>query len=609
MPWYRCAIMLHYLQHIGKCALLCLLLCPAVSHAQSFYFTGGFKDSTGTLIPFVNIKLRSNQLLYQAGSGGEFGISAFVATDTATCYAEGFDTTQIVLMHGKYQQVVLRYNATMLQKAKLESRLSSLSMAPQQKQHAPEIATGNGESYNEIVPNHFTNTNAFPSVGFVPNNNHASYSNIRRFITHSTQVPPNAVRIEELWNYFNLQLPQAQPGDSSMGMASALSVCPWNASHLLLMLNVVAPKIPVENLPPANMVFLIDNSGSMEENNRLPLLKNGFKKLVEHLRPQDRVAIVTYGGSPGIMLPPVSGKYKDSIRAAIDALIAGGATAGSNGIQLAYELATTNALDSGVNKVILATDGDFNMGITEDEALERLIKAYRHTGVTLSCLGVGMGNYKDSKIEVLAKMGNGNFAYLDTEEEAQKVMVQELTENLYHVAADASIHVYFDSSVVQQYKLVGYDNRRQALANNTLLLNGANIGSGQTIVAMLEIVPKGNASIQTPLQGSWELQYKCLLRDSVQIAHNIPFTAAPMALPLADATFKKATTLAWYGQLLRQATPQQPVSFTDVMTLAAQCFAAENKSDAGFLQLLQKTQQVYNPAPIQQRWRKKRKTK
>lgn len=237
-----------------------------------------------------------------------------------------------------------------------------------------------------------------------------------------------------------------------------------------------------------------------------------LKNWLEHLRPQDRVAIVTYGGSPGIMLPHVSGQYKDSIRAAIDALIAGGATAGSNGIQLAYELATTNALDSGVNKVILATDGDFNMGITEDEALERLIKAYRHTGVTLSCLGVGMGNYKDSKIEVLAKMGNGNFAYLDTEEEAQKVMVQELTENLYHVAADASIHVYFDSSVVQQYKLVGYDNRKQALANNTLLLNGANIGSGQTIVAMLEIVPKGNASIQTPLQGSWELQYKCLLR-------------------------------------------------------------------------------------------------
>ena len=154
-----------------------------------------------------------------------------------------------------------------------------------------------------------------------------------------------------------------------------------------------------------------------------------------------------------------------------------------------------------------------------------------------------------------------------------------------------------------------YDNRKQALANHTLLLNGANIGSGQTIVAMLEIVPKGNASIQTPLQGSWELQYKCLLRDSVQIAHNVPFTAVPMALPLADTTFKKATTLAWYGQLLRQATPQQPVSFTDVMTLAAQCFAAENKSDAGFLQLLQQTQNVYNPAPTQQRWRKKRKTK
>lgn len=609
MPWYRSTIMLHNLQHIGKIGCICLLLCPYFGKAQSFYFTGGFKDSTGTLIPFVNIKLHSNQLLYQAGSGGEFGITSFVATDTATCYATGFDTLQVVLFHGKYQAIILRYNKLMLEKAKEESRLSSLSITPQYKKYPIDVNTGNGESYNAIVPNAFVTAAAFPTIGFVPNNNHASYSNIRRFIAHSTRVPPNAVRIEELWNYFNLQLPQAQSLDCSMGMASALSVCPWNANHMLLMLNVVAPKIPVADLPPANMVFLIDNSGSMEENNRLPLLKNGFKKLVEHLRPQDRVSIITYGGSPGIMLPPISGLYKDSIRNAIDELVAGGATAGSNGIQLAYELATTNALEKGVNKVILATDGDFNIGITEDEALEKLIKAYRHTGVTLSCLGVGMGNYKDSKIEVLAKMGNGNFAYLDTEEEAQKVMVEELTENLYHVASNASIYIHFDSSVVQQYKLLGYDNRRSALDNNNGLLNGANIGSGQTIVAMLEIIPTSNASVHTPLKGSWELQYQCLLGDSLQQARKLSFTAAPLVFAQTDTAFKKAATLAWYAQLLRLATPQQSISFTDVEALAAQCFSTTIKAEAGFLQMLQQTQQVYHSASIQQRWRKKRKIK
>ncbi|HSC55002.1 MAG TPA: von Willebrand factor type A domain-containing protein [Phnomibacter sp.] len=574
-------------------AFLYCFLSAATVAGQQYYFTGSFVDSLNRPIPYVQIKLKGNALVYQAGSGGEFGILSFNRSDSAACYVVGFDTIRLIISHGKFEKIVLPYTASLLRREKQESKLSNLVKQSNIVVEETIASSGSGESYNEMVENELIDAGKFPAIGVMPNNNHASYSNVRRLITHHSIVPSNAVRIEELWNYFDLKLPGMQASDSVFKVTYAMSPCPWNENNQLLMLNAVAPKFHIDSLPACNLVFLIDNSGSMEDHNRLPLLKSGFKKLVEILRPIDKVSIVTYGGAPGIMLAPTFGNEKEKITAAIDELVAGGATQGSNGIHLAYQLATTNPIEGGVNKVILATDGDFNIGIIDEDALERLVRAYQSTGVTLSCLGVGMGNYKDSKIEVLAKMGDGSFAYLDTEEEAQKVLVEELTEDLYHVATNAQIQMYFDSSVVQQYKLIGYNNRKQALAKNSQQLNGGSIGTGQAIVAMFELQTKPGISLDGKTLGYWNLQYRKVQADSALINLETPIIAVPKTIAAADSAFRKAAALAWYGKILRSTTAKHPIPFDKAATLAATAFNAQQKQEQGFLQLLTDTQRLY----------------
>lgn len=576
---------------------------PCKADGQSFYFTGSFVDSASRSIPFVQIKLYRSPLVFEAGSSGEFGIPSFYRTDSAICYAPGFDTLRVYLTSGKFEKMILPFTNDILEKAKQESRLTNLTT---QTMHIEKSTTyaGGGESYNEIVENAFVTTVSSPSTAFVPNNNHASYSNIRRFINQGSKVPANAVRIEEMWNYFSPPLAAMQANHHSFQTAIQLAVCPWQPNNWLLMLYAMAPIIETSKLPPANMVFLIDNSGSMEDHNRLPLLKIGFKKMVEHLRPIDRVSIVTYGGAPGIMLPPTSGAAKDTINAAIDALIAGGSTQGSNGIHLAYQLATTNAIDSGINKVILATDGDFNVGIIENDALESMISAYRSSGVTLTCLGVGMGNYKDSKIEVLAKMGNGNFAYLDSEEEAQKVLVEEFTENLYNIAVDATIRIEFDPLWVREYKLLGYDNRMEALTSGKQVLMGTSIGSGQSVVAMFEIVPDKSFPYQMIDLGLWQLKYKHANEDSSYVMLNRRLEIEAQSLPATDSAFKQAAALAWYALQLRIDASDQLVSFEQPLQLAQMSFSEGNKAGAGFISLIRKTHSIYYPQKEQKKKKK-----
>ncbi|RYF85629.1 MAG: DUF3520 domain-containing protein, partial [Chitinophagaceae bacterium] len=288
-----------------------------------------------------------------------------------------------------------------------------------------------------------------------------------------------------------------------------VSSCPWNSNNRLLYIDLSAKKINLDKLPPSNLVFLIDVSGSMDMTNRLPLLKSAFKLLVNNLRAKDSVAIVVYGGTTGIMLNSTSGAEKDKIITAIDEITPGGSTPGASGVLLAYGLAKRHFIVGGNNRVILATDGDFNVGLKTEGELDELISRNKESGIYLTCLGVGMGNYKDSKIQTLARKGDGNFSYLDNFNEAQKVLMKEFTQTLYSVADDAYLNIEFNPKYVKEYRLLGFDNKVGALYDTTALVEGGEIGSGYSMTGIFEISPEvadSNATAQN--LASIKLNYK-----------------------------------------------------------------------------------------------------
>ncbi|MFY7898899.1 MAG: YfbK domain-containing protein, partial [Chitinophagaceae bacterium] len=336
-----------------------------------------------------------------------------------------------------------------------------------------------GESYSSIIENTFIDANLYPETGFALNIDRASYSNIRRFINNGMNIPKDAVRIEEMLNYFSYKS-QSLNQTKQFICSTKISNCPWNPQTQLCFINLKAPMLNLDSVPPSNLVFLIDVSGSMDKPNRLPLLQAGFKLLTANLRPIDTISIVTYGGGVAIPLPPTSGIEKDKINQVIDSLYADGDTPGEGAIRTAYSVAKRAFIRNGNNRVIIATDGDFNVGQTNEKDLEDLIVFQRLSGIYLTCLGVGMGNYKDSKLETLAKKGNGNFAYLDNIYEAEKVLVTELTKTLYTVANDAYVNISFNPSIVKKYRLIGFDNIKEAMIDTSSQIEGGEVGSGHS---------------------------------------------------------------------------------------------------------------------------------
>jgi len=354
-----------------------------------------------------------------------------------------------------------------------------------------QIPVHNTEEYNAINENIFHNPARTPLSTFSIDVDAASYSNIRRFITSSQMPPKDAVRIEEMINYFDYKYPQPE-GQDPFSVNTELAICPWNTDHYLVHIGLQGKDIATENLPPSNLVFLLDVSGSMNQANKLPLLKSAFKLLVDKLRPEDKVSIVVYAGAAGLVLPPTSGNQKETIINALDRLQAGGSTAGGQGIKLAYKTARQNYLPEGNNRVILATDGDFNVGESSNAGMERLIEEERKSGVFLTVLGFGMGNYKDSKMEILADKGNGNYAYIDNILEAKKVFVNEFGGTLFTIAKDVKIQVEFNPNVVQGYRLIGYENRKLRDEDfNNDKKDAGELGSGHTVTALYEIIPVG----------------------------------------------------------------------------------------------------------------------
>lgn len=350
------------------------------------------------------------------------------------------------------------------------------------------------ESYAIVNENAFENVQSSPLSTFSIDVDKAGYSNIRRMINNGMPIPPDAVKIEEMVNYFTYNYPQPTE-EHPFSITTDVAKTPWNSDTQLVRVGLQGKTFENEDLPPSNLTFLIDVSGSMSSYNKLPLLKNAFKLLVNQLRDEDRVSIVVYAGAAGVVLEPTKGSNKTKILQALDKLEAGGSTAGGAGIALAYKLAEENFKKKGNNRVILATDGDFNVGASSDKAMETLIEEKRASGVFLSVLGFGMGNYKDSKLETLADKGNGNHAYIDTMQEAQKVFGQEFGGTLYTIAKDVKIQVEFNPSKVMAYRLIGYENRMLAaedFVDDTK--DAGELGAGHTVTALYEVIPVGSTS-------------------------------------------------------------------------------------------------------------------
>jgi Ca-activated chloride channel family protein len=352
----------------------------------------------------------------------------------------------------------------------------------------------NTESYDAIVENPFISTKSEPRSTFSIDVDRASYSNVRRFLGDGVLPPRDAVRIEELVNYFPYAY--ASPtGEHPIVVTADMMPAPWRPEHRLVRIAMQAKRIAPAKLPPSNLVFLIDVSGSMMPANKLPLVQQSLRLLVEQLREEDRVALVVYAGNAGLVLPSTAGSDKQTILAAIDRLSAGGSTAGGAGIRLAYDVAKQNFMKNGNNRVILATDGDFNVGASSDAELVELIEAKRAEGTYLTVLGVGMGNYKDSKMEKLADKGNGNYAYIDDLMEARKTLVQEMGGTLVTVAKDVKLQVEFNPARVRAYRLIGYENR--ALRDEDFTddrKDAGEVGAGHSVTALYEIVPVGAQS-------------------------------------------------------------------------------------------------------------------
>ncbi len=350
------------------------------------------------------------------------------------------------------------------------------------------------ESYSKISENEFKTVSENPMSTFSVDVDNAAYSNVRRYINQGNLPPKNAVRIEEMINYFNYDYPQPN-NEVPFSINTEIATCPWNEDNLLLHVGLQGKEIPQDNLPPSNIVFLLDVSGSMSAANKLPLLKSSLKLLLDNLRKEDRVAIVTYAGSAGLVLESTPGNQKKKIIEALNKLKSGGSTAGGQGLKLAYKVAQENLIENGNNRIVLATDGDFNVGVSSDDAMKNLIEENRDNGISISVLGYGMGNYKDSKMETIADNGNGNYAYIDNLLEAKKTLVKEFGGTFHTIAKDVKFQLKFNPKFISSYRLIGYENR--LLADKDFeddKKDAGDIGSGHNVTALYEIQLKEEVS-------------------------------------------------------------------------------------------------------------------
>jgi Ca-activated chloride channel homolog len=565
----------------------------------------------GSPIPGVNIILKGTSTGTVSGKEGSYILKIPVSEGTLVFSFIGYQTKEIRI--GKYNvinvqlktdvstlgEVVIPHHGTERRdriqhdKAAEYNVEERFEMAPSISGRAPGIVYEgvpgvelNTEEYEGLDENIFHGAEKTPLSTFSIDVDAASYSNLRRFVNNGELPPKEAVRIEEMINYFDYDY--KEPNNTHpFSVYSEISEAPWNRKHHLIHIGLQGRRIPVQNLPPANLVFLIDVSGSMNQSNKLPLVKKSFQLLVDQLRAQDHVSIAVYAGAAGTVLEPTSGSDRKKILAALDQLQAGGSTAGGAGLRLAYDLAKEHYKANGNNRVILATDGDFNVGESSNDAMEDLIEAKRKQGVFLTVLGYGMGNLKDSKMEILADKGNGNYAYIDSFNEARKVLVSEFGGTLFTIATDVKLQVEFNPAKVQAYRLIGYENRKLKDEDfNNDKKDAGDLGSGHTVTALYEVIPVGVQSdfysidklkyqpdrsyLPSANSHEWltvKLRYKNPGEaKSNLLVHNLD--GAPLRLDQSSADFRWAASVAGFGLLLTDSQYIIDWDYKDVAALA-----------------------------------------
>lgn len=456
-----------------------------------------------------------------------------------------------------------------------------------------ESARFNTESYSQIIENGFFSPREKPLSTFSIDVDTASYANVRRFLIDERLPPKDAVRIEELINYFRYDYPE--PKERPFSVSTEIAEAPWNSKHRLLRIGIKGKELDLRSAPSSNLVFLVDTSGSMDSPGKLPLLKSALKMLLENLGPDDRVAIVAYAGSAGLVLDSTPANRSHLILEALERLSAGGSTNGGEGIELAYDLASHSFIRNGNNRVILATDGDFNVGVSSEGELVRLIENKRKRGVFLSVLGFGMGNYKDDNLEKLADKGNGNYAYIDSLKEARKVLVEQVGGTLFTIAKDVKLQIEFNPNEVEAYRLIGYENRVMAardFADDTK--DAGDIGAGHTVTAFYEIVPKGvefeglpqkelryqesakpSDKAATGELGKLSLRYKEPKEDTSRLIEWV-LVDQGKSMEAASPDFKHAASVAGFGMLLRGSEYKGALTYDVVLQLALQGLRRDN---------------------------------
>ncbi len=585
-----------------------------------------FSDADGKAIPGVHIKSFQSKRLAITDGEGKFTLQLADADSEITISCIGYISQTIKLVKQKHIIIKLKTNNAKLEEIVITGAYGKkeIQRSVVQNLHAPPVAMSSNalagkvagiqmnqiqekESYAGVSENTFQKVNKNPLSTFSIDVDAASYSNIRRFINNGSLPPKDAVRIEEMINYFDYEY--AQPtGNDPVTIETELAPAPWNTQHRLVKIGLKAKTIDTDNLPASNLVFLIDVSGSMNSANKLPLLVSSFKLLTDQLRSKDKVAIVVYAGNSGLVLPSTAGNEKAIIKEALNKLQAGGSTAGGEGIQLAYKVAGENFIKGGNNRIILATDGDFNVGASSDTDMQSLIEEKRKSGVFLTVLGYGMGNYKDSKMEILANKGNGNYAYIDNISEARKVLINEFGGTLFTVAKDVKLQIEFNPAKVQAYRLIGYENRMLKDEDfNNDLKDAGEMGAGHTVTALYEIIPTGvKSSFANPVD---ELKYQKATKLenayqgnemlTIKLRYKKPDANTSKSIQKAvmdnvqgktSDNFRFAAAVAEFGMLLRDSDFKQNSSYHQLIELATSAIGKDKEGyRSEFLKLAKST--------------------
>lgn len=578
----------------------------------------------------VNIQVLHSSMSTNTDLKGEFTLAGVNEKSTLVVTYIGYKPETLAVGKNDYlliklvsqktelEEITIQKNETKHQVTNMISLDALGEAAPMSNQlmgrpvqpHYADAMPHNTEEYDVIQENSFHRPEVEPLSTFSIDVDAASYSNLRRVINYGTMPQKDMVRIEEMVNYFSYDYPEPE-GDQPFSITTEISKAPWNEKHRLVHIGLQGKNLNYEELQPTNLVFLIDVSGSMGAPNKLPLLKSSLKMLVNELKPHDRIAIVVYAGAAGLVLPSTPAKEKEKIIAALDRLSAGGSTAGGAGIKLAYEVAKENIMVGGNNRVILATDGDFNVGVSSTAAMVELIEEKRKDGIFLTITGFGMGNYKDGRMEQISNAGNGNYYYIDNIREAEKVFVKEMRATLFTIAKDVKIQVEFNPTKVQAYRLIGYENRMlNAEDFNDDKKDAGELGAGHTVTALYEVIPVGVTSefVKSVDKLKYQVQKETLFASAKEEILTVKFrykqpdgtTSKLIVQPLLDKevplletsnNFKFSAAVAEFGMLLRQSEFAPDADYNRVISMATSGKGRdENEYRAQFIQLVRSCQ-------------------